>query len=354
MNRTKSFSADDVRDALKRVKFPGFSRDIVSFGLVKDIQITDNAVAVQMAVTTQHPEVANQIKTDSECVLRELGFVRATVTIATQSPQPSTAPSLQPASPTALPRIAGVKKVIAVTSAKGGVGKSTVAVNLACALQKLGHTVGLMDVDIYGPSVPQMLKLDEEPDVVADERLKPARASGLKIMSMGYLVDPGKASVLRGPMVGKYVNLFTLKVNWAPLDVLLVDMPPGTGDAHLSLAQSIALDGGVVVTTPQEVAVGVTQRGIVMMQTIHIPVLGLIENMSYYVCDHCGQRTDIFGHGGGRAQAQQLGVPFLGEIPIYSEIRESGDLGFPIVLAQPDSEPAQAFLRVAEQLQKKL
>jgi len=345
---------NSIRDALQAVKFPGFSRDIVSFGIVKQIHIANGAVTVEMTLTTQNPEAAQQIKTDSEKVLRDLGAKNATVNIATQAPSPHQPINPSTQSPATLPRIAAVKKVIAVTSAKGGVGKSTVTVNLACALQRLGQQVGLMDVDIYGPSVPQMLRIETEPDVAADERINPAIRHGLKVMSMGYLIDSSKAAILRGPMVSRYVQLFTFKVNWAPLDVLLIDMPPGTGDAHLSLAQSIALDGGVIVTTPQLVAVGVTARGIVMMNTVKIPVLGLIENMSYHVCSECGHRDEIFGHGGGREQAQKLNIPFLGEIPIYGEIRASSDRGEPIVLAQPDSEPAKAFMRAAENLMKKL
>jgi ATP-binding protein involved in chromosome partitioning len=343
---------NSIRDALKQVKFPGFSRDIVSFGIVKQIHIDNGAVTVEMTLITQNPDAARQIKADSEKVLRDLGAQNAIVNIATHAPQPSAAAS--PPSPTQLPRIAGVKKVIAVTSAKGGVGKSTVTVNLACALQRLGQQVGLMDVDIYGPSVPQMLRIEIEPDVAPDERINPAIRHGLKVMSMGYLIDSSKAAILRGPMVSRYINLFTFKVNWAPLDLLLIDMPPGTGDAHLSLAQSIALDGGVIVTTPQLVALGVTARGIVMMNTVKIPVLGLIENMSYHVCTQCGHRDEIFGHGGGRDQAQKLNIPFLGEIPLYGEIRASADRGEPIVLSQPESEPAKAFLRAAENLMKKL
>jgi ATP-binding protein involved in chromosome partitioning len=244
--------------------------------------------------------------------------------------------------------IAGVKCIIAVGSGKGGVGKTTVAVNLACALSQLGHKVGLMDADIYGPSVPKMLGTIERPNVADNDKLDPVEKFGLKLMSMALLMDPDVAVIWRGPMIMKAIQEFSHAVNWGALDVLVVDLPPGTGDAQISLAQTLPLDGGIIVTTPQDVALDVARRGITMFEKVNVKILGIIENMSYYVCPHCGQHDDVFGHGGAKREAERLKMPFLGELPLNTEIRAAGDRGEPIVVAAPDSAAARAFRQCAE------
>jgi ATP-binding protein involved in chromosome partitioning len=338
----------DVREALKQVKYPGFNRDIVSFGLVKDIQINNGDVSVQISVTTADPKVPQEIKISAENALKSLPEVsRATVQLTAQQP-PQSQTAAQPAH--VQNKISGVRYVVAVGSGKGGVGKSTVAVNLACALNKIGMKIGLMDADIYGPSVPKLTGALARPTVSDDEKLIPVENFGLKIMSMASLLDPATPVIWRGPMIMKAIQQFSLSVEWAPLDILLVDLPPGTGDAQLSLAQTIALDGGVIVTTPQDVALEVARRGIAMFEKVNVRILGIIENMSYYECPKCHHRDDIFSHGGGRREAERLEVPFLGEIPLVSAIRDFGDKGRPIVEAAPDSPASKAFVRAAETL----
>ena len=345
-----------MREALKHIKFPGFSRDIVSFGIVKSISVTDaNDVAIALHVMTRDPEVPRQIQRDVETALQQtdgIGHVTVEMT-AQQPPQQGQMPMAGGAAAPARPQITGVKHIVAVGSGKGGVGKSTVAVNLACALTQLDQRIGVMDADIYGPSVPKMMGAVKRP-TMTDEKLDPVENFGLKMMSMALLLDSSSPVIWRGPMIMKAIQQFSLAVNWGELDVLVVDLPPGTGDAQLSLAQTIALDGGVIVTTPQDVALEVARRGIAMFEKVNVKILGIIENMSYYVCPHCGEHDDIFGHGGGKQEAARLEVPFLGEIPLFSEIRICGDKGVPIVVAEPQSEPAQAFVRCAESVLKQL
>ncbi|MEI8314235.1 MAG: Mrp/NBP35 family ATP-binding protein [Verrucomicrobiota bacterium] len=329
---------DRIREVLQTIKFPGFSRDIVSFGIVKSIAITgDNDVTVAINVASREAAVPAQIEREATAALRQCaGIGQVTVRItATPTDAPVT------------PGIPGVKTIIAVASGKGGVGKSTVAVNLVVALHQLGRRVGLMDADIYGPSVPKMLGATERP-TVTDDKLDPVEKFGIKMMSMALLIDADAPVIWRGPMIMKAIQQFSHAVNWGTLDVLVVDLPPGTGDAQLSLVQTIALDGGVIVTTPQDVALDVARRGMQMFEKVNVRILGLIENMSYYVCPHCRQRDDVFGHGGGGQEATRRGVPLLGEIPLFTGIRECGDNGMPIVLAAPESEPAQAFRHCAE------
>jgi ATP-binding protein involved in chromosome partitioning len=339
-----------VREALMRVKFPGFSRDIVSFGIVKSIAITGhNDVRVELHVMTRDPSIPQQIKKEAESALARCdGVRRIEVQMTAQHP-----PQPFGEQRAGRPQIEGVKHVIAVGSGKGGVGKSTVAVNLACAMGQLGHQIGVMDADIYGPSIPKMMGAAQRP-TITDEQLDPVEKFGLKMMSMALLLDDNAPVIWRGPMIMKAIQQFALSVNWGELDVLVVDLPPGTGDAQLSLAQTIALDGGVIVTTPQDVALEVARRGIAMFEKVNVRILGIIENMSYYVCPHCGKHDDIFGHGGAKHEAERLEVPFLGEIPLFTDIRVCGDKGLPVVVAAPDSEPANAFRKCAEAVLKQL
>jgi len=331
----------ELLEALKQVKYPGFSRDIVAFGMVKDIAVGGAGVTVQLAPPTDNAEVVAQIH---QGVIDTLGpLVQVPVEVVIQ--RPATAAPLR-----SKPGIPGVQHIVAVASGKGGVGKSTVAVNLASALAALGQRVGLLDADVYGPSVPLMLGIRERPQSTDDKRLIPITKYEIKVMSMGFLVPDGHAVVWRGPMIDKLLTEFIKNVEWGELDVLVVDLPPGTGDAQLTMVQKVPLSGGVIVTTPQDVALLDVRRGVRMFEEVHVPVLGVIENMSYHVCGRCGHRAEIFSHGGGARMAKQFGVPFLGEIPLVREIREDGDAGTPLVVAQPGHPQSRAFVEIAEQV----
>jgi ATP-binding protein involved in chromosome partitioning len=341
---------DDIKNALKAVKYPGYSRDIVSFGLVKEISTTNDAVSVTMQLTASNSGAARQIKEDSERVLKALPGVELVHVEVRQ-------PAGGQAAPGALPnqnRIPGVRRVIAVASGKGGVGKSTCSANLACALARLGARVGLLDCDIYGPSIPLMMGTHERPGVTEDETMMiPPTAHGVKLMSIGFLIADDQPVIWRGPMIAKTIQQFLFAVEWGGTDFLLVDLPPGTGDAQLSLCQTVPLDGGVIVTTPQEASLGVVRKGIAMFEKVSVPILGIVENMSYFTAPS-GERVEIFGHGGGRAEAARQNIPFLGEVPIFTEIREGGDCGVPVVVSEPDKLAGRAFIQIAEALRKKL
>jgi ATP-binding protein involved in chromosome partitioning len=341
-----------VKQALQSVKYPGYSRDIVSFGIVKEIATNQGAVSIQIQLTSGNPELAAQLKSDCERVLRALPEVRS-VCVEVKLP-PGGAPGAAGPNPWANQnKVPGIARVVAVASGKGGVGKSTTSVNLACALTHLGAAVGLLDCDIYGPSIPLMMGINQRPMISPEEKLVPPLSHGVKLMSMGFLLEGDAPVIWRGPMIMKTIQQFVTSVEWGTLDYLLVDLPPGTGDAQLSLCQTVPLDGGVIVTTPQEASLGVVRKGIAMFEKVNVPILGIVENMSYFTTP-AGERVEIFGHGGGRAEAARQGIPFLGEIPIFTAIRESGDKGIPVVVAEPDGEPAQTFIKVAAALQAKL
>lgn len=256
-------------------------------------------------------------------------------------------PRTLPEESTTLP---GIANVVAVSSAKGGVGKSTVAVNLALSMVRDGARVGLLDADIYGPSLPVLTGIREQPEVRAGDRIQPLYAHGMALMSMGFLASPDAPVIWRGPLLAQAVQQFLQQVDWGPLDILLLDMPPGTGDIPLTLSQAVALSGAVVVTTPQSVALEDVERGIAMFDKVDVDILGLVENMSYYLCPHCDKRHEIFGHGGGRQTAKRLEIDFLGEIPLDEAIREGGDRGAPTMLAEPDSARGEAFAAIARGL----
>ena len=340
---------DDIKNALKAVKYPGYNRDVVSFGLVKQIAAKDGAISVSMQLTTHNPDAASQIKTESERVLKALPGVSQVRVEVNQQGAPAAA---APQSPWAQQqKVPGIRRIVAVASGKGGVGKSTVSVNLACGLQHLGMKVGLLDCDIYGPSIPLMMGVHERPTISAEEKMVPPSNHGVKLMSMGFLVDGDQPVIWRGPMIMKTIQQFFSAVEWGDLDVLLVDLPPGTGDAQLSLCQTVPLDGGVIVTTPQEASLGVVRKGMAMFQKVNVPILGIVENMSYFTTP-TGERVEIFGHGGGRAEAARQNVLFLGEVPIFTEIREGGDRGIPVVVSAPGQPAGQAFIKVAETLRQ--
>ena len=338
-----------IEDALKGVNYPGYSRDIVSFGLVKNIATANGSASIALELTTHNPEVAAQLKAAVETATTTVeGIDRAMVQI--KMPPAGEAPAGGQAGPN---RVPGINKVIAVASGKGGVGKSTCAVNLACALAQDGGEVGLLDCDIYGPSVPLMMGVNERPLVSPEEKLVPLMSHGVKLMSMGFLLEGDQPVIWRGPMIMKTIQQFVMQVDWGTLDYLLIDLPPGTGDAQLSLCQTVPLDGGVVVTTPQEASLGVVRKGIAMFERVNVPLLGIVENMSYFTAPG-GERVEIFGHGGGATEAQNQGTTFLGEVPIFTEIREGGDAGMPVVVGAPDSAPAKAFVKVAATLREVL
>ncbi len=331
----------ELLDELKKVKFPGFSRDIVSFGMVKDIQIGSHGVTVELTTSSTQQDKLDEIRRQVARVIGEASGLPVRVEVEQARP-PSSGAAPQPK--TGVP---GVRHIVAVASGKGGVGKSTVAVNLACALVTLGHRVGLVDADVYGPSVPMMLGITAKPTVRDDRRIVPVETLGLKAISMGMFLGERTPVIWRGPMVTKLITEFLRNVEWGELDYLVLDLPPGTGDAQLTIAQQVPLSGGIIVTTPQDVALLDVKRGVAMFEQVHAPVLGVIENMSYHVCSSCGRRAEIFGHGGGEAMARQFGVPFLGAIPLVLTIREAGDRGVPLVVQDPRHPQSRAFLEIA-------
>jgi ATP-binding protein involved in chromosome partitioning len=339
---------EQVLEALKKVRFPGLSRDIVSFGFVRDVKVDGASVSFTIHFSTENPNVGQQLSRDSEAAVRALdgvGNVRVNLEIAPRQP----AGPAQGGGQAGI--LEGVRYKIAVASGKGGVGKSTVSTNLSLALRALGNTVGLLDADIYGPSQQMMLGIEGRPQIdERDEKIVPMENHGVKTMSLGLITDPDTPVIWRGPMVMKALDQFLTDVKWGELDYMVIDLPPGTGDAQLTLTQKVPLTGAVIVTTPQDVALIDARKGLAMFRKVNVPVLGIVENMSYYICNHCGERTEIFGHGGGRKTAEMLGVPFLGEVPIDPKVVVGGDTGEPIVVAHPDSPAAQAFRAIAAKI----
>jgi ATP-binding protein involved in chromosome partitioning len=341
---------DQVLDALRKVKFPGLSRDIVSFGFVKDVEVDGSAVSFSIQFQSENPSVGQQIGRDAEAAVRALeGVSQVNMKLDVAARQVAGAGG-QPQ-----PILENVTYKIAVASGKGGVGKSTVSTNLALALRKLGYTVGLLDADIYGPSQQMMLGIEGRPVIDdTDEKIIPMENHGVKTMSLGLITDVDTPVIWRGPMVMKALDQFLSDVRWGTLDFMIIDLPPGTGDAQLTITQKVPLNGAVIVTTPQDVALIDARKGLAMFRKVNVPVLGLVENMSYYLCRHCGEREEIFGHGGGRRTAEMLGVPFLGEVPLDPKVVVGGDTGEPIVAAHPDSPAAMAFTELARQIVKQM
>ena len=341
-------SEDQIREALKGVKYPGFSRDIVSFGLVKGIDLRDGEVIVQLALATNDPAVPQTIKNAAENALQNIEGVRAAkVRIDIQAPPAGSGSAALGAT-----RISGIKHVIAIASGKGGVGKSTVAANLAIALEQTNAAVGLCDCDIYGPSVALMFGTRERPMATEDNRIIPIEQYGLKLMSMGFLLDDTSPAVLRGPMVTRYTQQFLRQVEWGELDYLVLDLPPGTGDIQLTIVQTVALSGAIIVTTPQEVALIDARKASTMFEKVNVPVLGLIENMSYFISPSDGKRYDIFGAGGGEREAKRIRVPLLGQVPIDIATREAGDRGMPVTAEAKGSPVTAEFIKIARRLRE--
>src|SRR5450432_4088953 len=345
-----SLSEDQIKEALKAVKYPGFSRDIVSFGLVKGIDLHDGDVIVQLALATNDPVVPQTIKNEAETALRNLAGVRAAkVRIDIQAP-----PAGSGSAGVGAAKITGIKHVIAIASGKGGVGKSTVAANLSVVLEQSGAAVGLCDCDIYGPSISLMFGTRQRPMATDDNRIIPIEQYGLRLMSMGFLLDDASPAVLRGPMVTRYTQQFLRQVEWGELDYLVLDLPPGTGDIQLTIVQTVALSGAIIVTTPQEVALIDARKASTMFEKVNVPVLGLIENMSYFLSPSDGRRYDIFGSGGGEREAAWLKVPLLGQIPIDIPTREAGDRGLPVTAADAGNPVGAEFRKIAQRLRELL
>jgi len=334
----------DVQKVLATTIDPIAGRDFVSGKSVRKVAVSGGDVAIELALgypARSRHDLLRKIVIDAVSAIPGVG--RVTVDIGTRI--------VSHAVQRGVKLIPGVKNIVAVASGKGGVGKSTTAVNLAIALAQEGATVGILDADIYGPSMPRLFGISERPDMAEDGRsLKPFEKYGVKVMSIGFLIEDDAPVVWRGPMVMTALTQLLHDVAWGELDVLVVDMPPGTGDAQLTMAQNAKLSGAVIVSTPQDLALIDARRGVAMFKQVHVPILGVVENMSYFVCPHCNGRTDVFAHGGARREAERLGVPFLGEIPLDIAIRETSDGGRPVVASAPDSAHAAAYLALAEKV----
>lgn len=339
----KELNQSNILESLKAVKDPDLHRDIVALGFVKDLRIENRDISFTIELTTPACPVREELKAAAVRAIREtimdVGNIQVEMTAKVMGHENEQKAKVLP----------GVKNTIAVASGKGGVGKSTVAVNLAVALAREGAKVGLVDADIYGPSIPLMMDIHEKPQIKAG-RLQPLENWGVKVMSIGFLVDPMQAVVWRGPMASGAVKQFLTDVDWGDLDYLVLDLPPGTGDIQLTLAQVIPLTGAVIVTTPQDISLADARKGLKMFEKVNVPILGIVENMSYHVCTGCGHRDEIFDSGGGRRAAEEMGVPFLGEIPINTMIRQSGDCGKPFVLDETKSVHAEAIVQIARNM----
>ena len=355
-----------VLDALKEVTDPDKQQDVVSLGMVTGLQIKDGHVAFAIEVDADRGPHMEPVRRAAEKAVHGLpGVLSATVVLTAERPAgggaasgpPPGAPGPGPGhalgQAQGAPILAGVGAVIAVASGKGGVGKSTTAVNLALGLAVGGHAVGIMDADIYGPSIPRMLNVKGQPASVDGRTLDPMESYGIKCMSMGFLVEEDTPTIWRGPMVISALEMMMRDVNWGELDVLVVDLPPGTGDAQLTMSQRVPLAGAVIVSTPQDIALIDARKGLNMFRKVDVPVFGMIENMSYFECPKCGERSEIFSHGGARRDAESLGMDFLGEIPLDIAIRETSDSGHPIVISQPDSPQAKVYRAIADRVWEK-
>ena len=335
---------DGLRAALRALKDPRTGQDIVTAGLVDSLDLTDGHARLALRTDRAGAQAMDAVRGQAEALLaRQPGVTAATAVLTAHRPEPRPNPDARPR------LMQNARHVVAVASGKGGVGKSTLAVNLAVALAQQGLAVGLLDADVHGPSLPRMLGRSEKPALV-DKQMVPLDVWGLKAMSIGFLVEADTAMIWRGPMVMSALEQMMGQVAWGPLDILVVDMPPGTGDAQLTMAQRVSLTGAVIVSTPQDIALIDARRGVRMFEKTQVPVLGIVENMSVFCCPACGTRTELFGHGGARREAEALGVPFLGEIPLLLDVRMAGDAGTPITISAPDGPAALAFKAIARQV----
>ncbi|MEZ5922870.1 MAG: Mrp/NBP35 family ATP-binding protein [Hyphomicrobiaceae bacterium] len=355
----RALTKDTVLEALRAVTAPGGKASIVDQGLVSEIVLANAKVYFSITVPPDRASEMEPMRRAAEAAVQAIpGVEGVNAALTAERPAAAREPArASSGSGAPQPRpgrgqpvaVAGIASIIAVASGKGGVGKSTTAVNLALGLKSLGLAVGMLDADVYGPSLPRLLGLSGRPQV-KDNRLQPMQAYGLKIMSMGFLVDEATPVIWRGPMVMQALTQMLREVDWGTLDVLVVDMPPGTGDVQLTMAQQVGLKGAVIVSTPQDLALIDARKGLNMFRQVEVPVLGIVENMSYFVCPSCGRRSDIFGHGGAEAEAGKLGVPFLGAVPLHMTIRETSDRGEPVTAIEPDGPLARPYRAIAEKV----
>nr|WP_199699541.1 iron-sulfur cluster carrier protein ApbC [Notoacmeibacter ruber] len=359
-------TAETVRERLRSIAAPGGETDIVSAGMVSDIFIAKGKVFFSLTVPAEVADRLEPLRKAAEDSVRTIpGVEKATVALtaerkggqaaAPQRTAAGAAPASKPA-PAGRQTIAvpGIKAIVAIASGKGGVGKSTTAVNLALALQQNGLAVGILDADVYGPSIPRLLGLSGKPEMADDKLIRPMENYGLKAMSMGFMVEEDTPMVWRGPMVTQALTQMLRGVAWGELDMLIVDMPPGTGDVQLSLAQQVPMAGAVIVSTPQDLALLDARKGLNMFRKVEVPVLGIVENMSVFVCPDCGSAHSIFGHGGARDEAEKLGVPFLGEVPLQMAIRETSDAGTPVLVSDPDGKESSFYRQIATRLSEEV
>lgn len=352
-----------VMERLRQIKGPDLEGDIVSLGLVSDVFVSDGRVVFSITVPAERAQELEPLRQAAEKVVKEVDGVETVMVALTaeraaggaRNAAPQSAPKPAPQQPRrpaeeqapAKPGVPGIKHIVAVASGKGGVGKSTTTANLALAMASLGNKVGVLDADIYGPSVPRLFNVSGRPEALSGRMLKPMEGYGIKVMSMGFMVEEETPMIWRGPMVISALTQMLREVAWGELDVLVVDMPPGTGDAQLTMAQQVPLAGAVIVSTPQDLALIDARKGLNMFKRVDVPVLGIVENMSYFLCPDCGGRHDIFGHGGARAEADRLNVPFLGEVPLTMKIRETSDAGTPVVVSDPEGSVAGIYKDIA-------
>lgn len=357
---------DQVLETLKTVRGPGFERDVVALGMVSDVFISDGKVYFSITVPAERADELEPLRQAAERAVKAMPGVKGALVSLTAERKAGAAPAARPQpaahahshAPAQAPSgqrparqtIPGIGAIIAVASGKGGVGKSTTAVNLALAMKANGLKVGILDADVYGPSLPRLMGITGRPQQIENRIIVPMENYGIKVMSMGFLVDEGTAMIWRGPMVQSALMQMLREVAWGDLDVLVVDMPPGTGDAQLTMAQQVPLSGAVIVSTPQDLALIDARKGLNMFNKVEVPVLGIVENMSYFIAPDTGNRYDIFGHGGARAEADKIGVPFLGEVPLTIEIRETSDAGTPVVVSDPEGPQAKVYREIAEKV----
>ena len=353
---------EQVLAALAQVAAPD-GRPLTEAGVLSDVLVSDGKVFFSLTVDAATVKAWEPVRQRAEVAVKAVPGVASALVALTAEKAGGTKPT-QPARPAAAPHqhghahpadkaqpgIPGVDAIIAVASGKGGVGKSTTAVNLALGLRDLGLKVGVLDADIYGPSIPKLFAIKEKPETIGGKRLKPIERYGLSVMSIGFLIDEDTPMIWRGPMVMSAITQMLREVEWGKLDLLVVDMPPGTGDAQLTMAQQVPLKGAVIVSTPQDLALIDARRGVAMFRRVNVPVLGVVENMSYFLCPECGTRSDIFGHGGARHEAERQGVAFLGEVPLHMTIREKSDAGLPVVATEPDGPHAKIYREIAEKV----
>ena len=354
-------SKEQVLAALAKVASPD-GRALTDAKVLSDVVVSDGKVFFSITVDAAAVKAWEPVRKAAEEAVRAAPGVQSALVALTAerkggpAPQPAGRPAARAAHPAdkVQPGVPGVDAVIAVASGKGGVGKSTTAVNLALGLRDLGLKVGMLDADIYGPSLPKLLAIKEKPQTIGGNRLKPIERYGLTVMSIGFLIDEETPMIWRGPMVMSAITQMLREVEWGKLDVMVVDMPPGTGDAQLTMAQQVPLKGAVIVSTPQDLALIDARRGVAMFKRVDVPVLGVVENMSYFLCPSCGTRSDIFGHGGAQKEAERLGVPFLGEVPLHMTIREKSDSGLPVVATEPDGPHAKIYREIAAKVRDQI